>query len=87
MITVVHDDVQYRVDAVEGDGLYAFLFQFMDIAWRKRTDRAEVIVHYSDVNSLSCLLLQNVQYTEPHLTFLNDEVLQEDELFCLAQFL
>ena len=64
----------------------AQLIEHSGIVPGQQHEFAESVVYDPDIHALGCLPGQDLQNPAPHDALLHDEVLQEDEFFCLLQF-
>ena len=66
--------------------LDAKLLHFLRVISRQKGELAGAVVHEPHIHARRRFPLQNLQNGVPHVPLVQDEILQEDELFCLFQF-
>ena len=87
MVAVVEIGVQRRDKAVKAHRVNAEAHQIAVVVFRQRADRTNVVVQHAHIQSGGRLLPQDVKDRIPHYAFFDDEILQKDELLCVAQLL
>ena len=77
MVAIVGGSLQgeQRVERNAGNALLPQLASVVEVEGR---EAAEVVIHHADVDALSQLLLKKLDDGVPHVTRLDDEVLDED---------
>ena len=68
-------------------GLDSVFLKQLGIVGRKCGDLTKPVVHHADIDPFLCFADKDLEDGSPHLAFLNDKVLHEDELLCFLKFL
>lgn len=86
VVAVVELRVEVSLDRVEYRDLESHGTEFTVKMRRYRLDRPEIIVHDSDIDSLTQFLLQYGEDGIPHLPFPDNKIFKEDEFLRFAKF-
>ena len=87
VVPVIEHHGNHRAEGIEHLALDAPGPYFLIKLGGKGVYASHVVVNQPHVQSGSGLYLQNIQDSAPHLSVVDDKVLQENEIFCLLQLL
>ncbi len=87
VVTIIVMGRQKRFDRGEHSCLDTKIAKQLRIVRWKFGEFAGSVIQYTHINSFCCFSGKHIKDTSPHITFLYDEILKENKLFCLFKFL